>query len=400
MRDKILNFLRVHPNILNVFWKVAHVVFSFIGLFVPIRKKTMLITSFAGRKYDDSPKALYEEILCRHEFDDWDIIWAFVDPKNFDIPRGRKIAIDTWPFFMALLYSHVWISNSGMDRNIDIRKKDIIKIETWHGTPFKKIGEDQNSGTIGNYKECGPIDKKTIRCAQSEFDRDIFVRVFNADKNCILLSDLPRNDGLFRYTDKDIIGIKKTLGIQEGKKVLLYMPTYREYLVNEKKQTYLAPPINLDYWRGELGNQYVLLFRAHYAVTAALNLKEDDFLKDASAYPYINDLYAVADILISDYSSAYIDYSILDKPMLCFAYDEEEYIKKRGLYINLHQELPCPIDKNENDLINHIKNINWAKESEATRHFHKKYAPYAGNASNIVVNKLIQELKIQEQGRT
>lgn len=393
MREKILNFLRVHPGILNIFWRVANVVLTTLGLFVPIRSHTMLITSFAGRKFDDSPKAIYEEILKRHEFDDWEIIWAFVDPTLFEIPRGKKIRIDTWAFFMALLYSRVWISNSGMDRNINIKKKGIIKIETWHGTPFKKIGEDQNAGTIGNYKERGPVDSETIRCAQSEFDREIFARVFNADKNSILLSDLPRNDALLRYTSEDICLIRSNLGVSGAKKVILYMPTYREYLVNEKNETYLAPPMNLDKWEKKLGDKYVLLMRAHYAVVEKLKLKENGFVKDVSSYPSINDLYAVADILISDYSSAYIDYSILDKPMLCFAYDEKEYTEKRGLYVDLHKELPCPVDADEDTIINRILNLDYGEASLKTKKFHEKYAPYAGNASTIIVNNLIQRLK-------
>lgn len=393
MRQIIIDYLRVHPKVLGIFWRIARVLLSFIGFFIPIRQKTMLITSFAGRKYDDSPRALYEEILKRREFDDWDIIWAFVDPDKFDIPKGRKMKIDSWKFFMALLYSRVWISNSGMDRNIGINKKGTIKIETWHGTPIKKIGSDQNSGTLGNHKEHGPLDRNTIRCAQSKFDRNIFARVFNADKKCILLSDLPRNDGLLKYEDKDVKAIKEKIGLDDNKKVLLYMPTYREYLVNEKNQTYLAPPIDLVKWEKELGNNFILLIRAHYAISTSLNISVNGFVKDVSEYPYINDLYAVADILISDYSSAYIDFSILDKPMLCFAYDEEEYNMKRGLYIDLRKELPCTIDNNEDTLIDHIKRMDWEKESEASRHFHRKYAPYAGNASSIIIDRLQKKLQ-------
>ncbi len=393
MRSKILDFLRTHPGILNSFWKIMHVVFRFISIFVPIRKKTMLITSFAGRKFDDSPKALYDEILKRPEFKDWDLIWAFVDPDQFEIPRGRKIRIDTWPFFMALLYSAVWISNSGMDRNININRKGTIKIETWHGTPFKKIGSDQNSGTLGNYEETGPVDTRTIRCAQSEFDRDIFVRVFNAAPETFLLSDLPRNDSLLTYTEEQKAEIRKKIVIPDDKKIILYMPTYREYLVNEKNQTFLAPPMDLEKWQEKLGNQYVLLVRLHYAVSVAMALKENDFVKDVSGYPAINDLYAIADILLSDYSSAYVDYSILDKPMFCFAYDEAEYTEKRGLYLNLHEVLPCRIDADEDSVIDSILQMDEQKACEAAKAFHQRFAPHAGHASITVVDELIRRLK-------
>lgn len=396
MRTKILNFLRIHPRVLNIFWKVAHVFFSFIGFFVPIRKKTMLITSFAGRKFDDSPKAIYEEVLSRREFDDWEIIWAFIEPDKHVIPRGKKIKIDTLSFFSALLYSKVWISNSGMDRNIDINRKKTIKIETWHGTPLKKIGQDQNSGVLGNYEVHGSVDNSTIRCAQSEFDREIFVRIFNADKKCFLMCDLPRNDSLLHYSLNDIRKIKRSIGICSEKKVLLYMPTYREYLVNEKNQTYIAPPIDLNRWKNELADNYVLLVRAHYAISESLKIVNDNFVIDVSDYPFINDLYSVADILISDYSSAYFDYSILDKPMLCFAYDLDEYKKKRGLYLDLDKTLPCSIDSDESDLLLHIKNLNYEDAKKNVRKFHLKYAPHAGNASRTVVDELIRKLDIRK----
>lgn len=391
MRDIILNFLRIHPGILNFIWKVMRVILSFIAIFVPTRQRTMIITSFAGRKFDDSPKALYDAICKRKEFDDWDIIWVFVKPENFEIPRGRKIRIDTWSFFYALMYSKVWISNSGMDRGVGIRTHDKVRIETWHGTPLKKIGVDQNSNVLGNQKHNGKIDHETIRCAQSEFDRNVFARIMQADKKCFLMSDLPRNDGLLRYTQSDKKSIKCSLDIG-NKRVILYMPTYREYLIDQKNQTYLAPPINLHKWEEKLGEEYVLLIRAHYAVSVALNIIENDFVRDVSSYPFINDLYIIADILISDYSSAFFDYSILDKPMLCFAYDEEEYKEKRGLYFDIHTELPCPIDKDENSLIKHINNMEYKKECENTRVFHMKYAPHAGGASKAVIDKLIEKL--------
>ncbi len=392
MRDKILDFFRTHPNTLNTFWKTLHVFFAAFGSLVPVRDKTMLITSFAGRKYDDSPKALYEEILTREEFDDWDIIWAFVDPSRFNIPRGRKIRIDTIPFFMALLYSRVWISNSGMDRNIEINKKKTIKIETWHGTPLKKIGIDQNSGVLGNYKPPAKIDTETIRCAQSGFDREIFARIFAASPESFLMCDLPRNDALLKYTDKDIEAVKKNLGIDPGKIVILYMPTYREYLVNENNQTYLTPPINTEKWTKKLGRDYVVLIRAHYAVSAALDIKTDGSFIDVSDYPYINDLYSAADLMVSDYSSSFFDYAITGKPMLCFAYDLEEYSEKRGLYLDLEKNLPCPVCRDEDRLIEEIRMLDREAACNRTRAFRERFAPFAGNASKAVVDELIRRL--------
>jgi CDP-glycerol glycerophosphotransferase len=315
-----------------------------------------------------------------------------VDPEKHDIPRGDKIKVDTMLFFKTLLGSKVWVSNSGMDRGIDLMRQCNVRVETWHGAPIKKIGGEENQNSLGSNPSTyrGKLDADTIRCAQSEYDREIFARINHADKSAILLCDLPRNDGLLRYTTD--ASIKRKIGIDSCKKVILYAPTYREYLIDDHHDTYMAPPIHIEKWEKELGDEYVLLIRAHYAVTAALNIQESDFVKEVSAYPFINDLYIIADLLISDYSSSFIDFSILDRPMLCYAYDLEEYQEKRGLYIDLAKELPCEIDDDEVSLLNHIQSLDSHACSNKTKMFHKKYAPYAGNASKAVVDVVLKKL--------
>ena len=149
MRKKVIAFLKAHPLCVKAFWKIAHLALWTWGLFVPTQKKTIIFCSYGGRKFNDSPKAIYDEICSREEFNSWRLIWAFVNPDDFEIPRGEKIKIDTIKFFKALLYSRVWISNSGMDRGIELHRRQNIIVETWHGTPLKKIGGDENMNSIG-----------------------------------------------------------------------------------------------------------------------------------------------------------------------------------------------------------------------------------------------------------
>lgn len=394
MRERLIVFLKTHPWILRTIWSLTR---GFLWFFVKItkQKKSVLFCSFGGRNFNDSPKAVFDEICRRKEFQDWRFIWAFVDPDKFNIPRGEKVKVDTFAFLKALVTSKIWVSNSGMDRGIDLITDKIVRVETWHGTPLKKIGGEENQNTIGikpkDYK--GPIDYSAIRCAQSEFDREIFARVFHASKDSILLSDLPRNDELFNYNEQDCIAIRKSLGVDKSKKVILYTPTYREYLINDNSQNFIAPPINLERWKVELGEDYVLLVRAHYAVSAALGIINNDFVKDVSAYRSLNDLFVISDMMISDYSSTFFDYSILDRPMLCFAYDKDIYEEKRGLYLDMEKELPCRVCRTEDELLSEIKKQNYVMAAKKANAFHKKYAPFAGNASKIVVDNIINKLK-------
>lgn len=392
MRDSIIKFIKKHSLVANLLWGAMRVFMRVVSFFVPVNKKAIVFTSFGGRRFDDSPRALYDKICQMDEFRDWKLIWAFVNPEIYELPRGEKVTIDTISFFKTLLSSCVWIGNSEVDRGIRLYSKKFIRIETWHGTPMKKICGEENETSVETLNPNRRIDKSTIRCAQSEYDRDIFARIFSAQKDAILLSDLPRNDSLLSYTKEEINNIKRKIGINSGKKIILYTPTYREYLMCEDRKSEIVPPIDLKKWEKTLGNEYVLLVRAHYVVSESLNLPENEFVIDVSNYNCLNDLYAISDMMISDYSSTFFDYSILHRPMFCFAYDLEEYSRKRGLYLDMEKELPCPIDKDEDSLLSHILNVNYNAASEASKKFQMKYAPYAGHSCDIVINKLLERL--------
>ncbi len=387
---KLINFLKRHGGLLSAGRTFARF-FLHVTYLCPIKKKTMIFASFGGRKFDDSPRAIYDQIIHDPAFADWKLIWAFTEPEKVDIPRGEKVKMDSCGFYRKLFTSRVWVSNSGMDRGFELRNPRILRVETWHGTPLKKIcGEEHTNATKRMARK--RLDKKAIRCAQSEYDRQILARVLASSPESFLMCDLPRNDSLLRYTPEQKSAVRKALGIPEGKKVILYMPTYREYLLNENKENYIAPPMQLAKWRERLSDEYVLLMRAHYAVSAALELTEDEFVKDASGYGLLNDLYAIADILISDYSSAFIDGAICGMPMLCFAYDLAEYEEKRGLYLDLAEALPCTLCACEDELLAQIENLNYAEASEKTRAFAQKYAPYAGKATETVVAEMKRRL--------
>ena len=397
MRLKIINYLKQHPLALRIFWALAKAILSFLSKLVIIKRKNMLFASYGGRKFDDSPKSIYDEICKRKEFDDWNLIWAFDKPEKFIIPRGTKIRIDSLAFFKALLTSHVWISNSGMSRGIEYNDERIIKIETWHGSVLKKgCGEENTNKLGGEISKPNVIDNHTVRCAQSQIDVEILSRLFFASKESFLKVGLPRNDILAICSHNDYICAKRKLNIPINKKVILYMPTWRQYDLDSSKNIFCKPPINIKKWEDKFGKDYILLLRAHYAVTASMSLEENRFIRNVSNYPDVNDLYIASDILITDYSSAMIDYSILEKPIFCFAYDYEKYIEKIGLYLDLEKELPKHFYKYEDDLINGIENIDWNNSIKVAKFFKKKHADFSkGNASQMVVNRLLEKLNVK-----
>lgn len=388
MKQRIIDFIKCNPNIFALYNRFGSIFIRLMGVFIPIKRNKILFVSFGGKKYDDSPQSIYEKMITMKEFEGYEFVWAFVNTKSDILGNAKIVKIDSVSYFYHALSSKFWVVNVSAERGLNFKRKKTICINSWHGTPLKKIyGEENANQTPKIMKKPERFD---LVCAQSEYDQKIYSRIFNMKMDDIIISDLPRNDKLLKYTKDDIAFIKEKLEINQKKKVILYVPTYREYSRDSANACYFMPPLDFRKWESTLGNEYVLLFRAHYLVVKSMNIEENEFVREVSQYPQMSELYAISDIMISDYSSAFFDYAILERPELCFAYDLKEYEEKRGMYINIAEELPCTVDDNEDAILQHIANMDYKKASEMTRQFKAKYAPVAGCATEMVINEIIK----------
>lgn len=386
MHKRIINFVKYNKAFLALYHLLGNILILILKCFVRCNDKKILFMSYGGRKFDDSPKALYETIKADAFFKDYELVWGFLNPQDFNALGLKTVKVDTLKFYITAISSHIWINNSSVERGLNLRTKSTLEINTWHGTPLKKMGNDiqGNSGYSAGSKAKGKI----LYCSQSEYDREIFSRLFKTKKENILISDLPRNDKLLNLNNFNLSEIKEKIGVPKNKKIILYAPTFREYDRDGLNSCFINPPIDTEKWKNELSDNYVVLFRAHYEIINVLGIKNDGFFFNVSDYPYLDDLIAVSDMLISDYSSIYFDYSVTEKPMLNFAYDFDTYLKERGLYLDLKEALPCNVNLTEDSLIKEIKNLNISDYSKRCREFKERFAPNAGKASETVVNKL------------
>ncbi|MDR3344782.1 MAG: CDP-glycerol glycerophosphotransferase family protein [Oscillospiraceae bacterium] len=154
----------------------------------------------------------------------------------------------------------------------------------------------------------------------------------------------PRNDRLVRAKGQDTAARKAALGIPADKKVILYAPTWRDNQHDAKTGYVYATELDFAALRKAIGEEYAVLFRAHYHVSNGFDFSaHQGFVIDASREQDIAELYLAADLLITDYSSVFFDYAILERPILFYMYDLEKYRDElRGFYIS-PEELPGPI---------------------------------------------------------
>jgi len=322
-------------------------------------------------------------------FKDYKLVWALHDPEKYEIPGAETIKTDNLRYFITAIKARVWITNSSVERGLSFKGKHTFYFNTWHGTPIKKMGSDISSANESFRRKDNGYSPYDVFCSQGIFETDIFSRSFNIPKEKILKSGLPRNDILANYTEEQRAVIREKLNIKENQIVLLYCPTFREYEKDDNLGVVLAPPMDIKKWERILGSRYVLFFRAHYEVSTVMEIHENGFVRNMTSYPSMNELMIAADILISDYSSVFFDYSITGKPMLQFCYDYEKYSIKRGMYFDIRDWVDG--SDNEDDLIEKIRKTILDK-SENTVAFRNQFLNYYGSATIQCIDCIAREI--------
>lgn len=394
MNQKLASHIKYVKPLYACYYHTGTLFLRLLRLFVKPQDNMILFISYGGKKYDDSPKCIYEAMCHDKRFNGYELVWAFNDPGAYAIGMGRKIKTDTLRYFITALKARCWVTNSAVERGLSFKGKRTFYFNTWHGGTIKWMGCDipwENDSFRSKSKW-----KVDVMLAQSDYEARLFSRVFDIPLKRFETIGRPRNDGLAVSMPDEIERLKASLHIESRKKVILYAPTFREYEKNEAGCS-LSIPVDFHKWEKHLSDEYVVLFRAHYEVASHMNVQNSDFLRDVSDYPQLNDLMLVADILVSDYSGIYYDFSVMGKPMLCFAYDYEEYSQKRGLYFDIRKELSCGNISNENQLLNAITHLDKEKACRQSCRFRDKYVTAYGDATQKSLDIIATELNKNRQ---
>jgi CDP-glycerol glycerophosphotransferase len=210
----------------------------------------------------------------------------------------------------------------------------------------------------------------------------------------ILELGYPRNDSLFGLNAEQVAVIRERLGIPEGKRVVLYAPTWRDDQHSSALGYTLQLPVDFERLKSELGSDHVILFRTHYLICDDFDFERyGGFVIDVSDVNDVNDLYAVSDVLVTDYSSVFFDYATMDRPIVFYMYDLDEYANNmRGFYIDL-ADLPGPIVRTDDELAQAVRSAGTPNAVMADRYhrFNERFTYLDdGHASERVIQRVIR----------
>ncbi|QQZ10069.1 glycosyltransferase [Heyndrickxia vini] len=333
-----------------------HAEYTYYYETLAIREHTILFESFHGKNMSCNPYAIFKRLVHDERFNDYQYVWALNDvnncPKEFlDLPNVEYVEVNSDSYLRYLASCKYLINNTSFPPYF-IKKEGQVYVNTWHGTPLKTLGKDMN-GSLGQHKNLMRNFMHTdYIIAPNKFTADKMIDSHDLRgiyRGKIAETGYPRVDLVL----EDSINRKKQLGCKENKKIILYAPTWRGEVGN------VSDEINkiihdIKVLEKSLSEQYTILLKVHSLMQNHLKNSH----KHISVVPEhvdSNELLSIVDLLITDYSSIFFDFIITKKPIIFYAYDQNQYKKDRGFYLDI-EEMPGPICTSIFDVIDEVSN--------------------------------------------
>lgn len=291
----------------------------------------ILFESFNGKSCNDNPRAIFDVLLEGGV--DVPLYWSTRD-RTVEVPAGGIPVVEgTAAWHRAVAITKIWINNNNFPHYVRKRVGQYY-LQTWHGTPIKRLlGDIPRRNTPLSYrrimrKEAASWD---LLIAQSE-NAVKSLRTGLRYNGPICVMEYPRNIRLLRQAQNPK-AIKESLGLPVSSRVILYAPTWR----NEHREG------NRFNWYHEIDPYKLLsdsetwvLIRMHHNMRL-LNLASSRVI-DVSNHPHVEELIAVSDLLITDYSSIAFDFALTGSPTIYATDHSGQYEKERGTYHRVDHE--------------------------------------------------------------
>ncbi|GAA1297191.1 hypothetical protein GCM10009647_010410 [Streptomyces sanglieri] len=359
----------------------------------PLRD-TVLYSSFDGRQYSDSPRAVHEEIARRGA--ELEHLWVVSD-QQARIPAGATaVEHGSAAWHEALARSRYVVTNTQLPEWFERREGQCV-VQTWHGTPLKRIGLDLAGTARADAAHLATIERRarqwSFLVSPNSFSTPVLRRSFGYPGE-ILECGSPRND-LFHAPDRAKVAaaVRERLALPEGKRVVLYAPTVREDQPRGGGRYALDLRLDLAAAERELGDDTVLLVRRHHLVTGRLPDSGSGFVRDVSRYGDAGELMLISDALVTDYSSLMFDFARTGRPMLFHTYDLAHYRDTLGGFcFDFEARAPGPLIPGSAALVEALRDPERATAGHAQAYeaFRRDFCDLDdGHAAACVVDRML-----------
>ncbi|MBA2522664.1 MAG: CDP-glycerol glycerophosphotransferase family protein [Solirubrobacterales bacterium] len=342
-----------------------------------------VVFTSSERSYSDSPRAIEAELVRR----------GVPIRRRWLLPEGawapdevERVLPGTEEARAAIESADYIVSNTYLLQRFE-KKADALYLQTWHGTPLKRIGHDiRVPRHVLNHEVSSREDFRRwdLLLAPNSFTVPYLEDAFPGVE--ILASGYPRND-ILSSPDADRVrtATRDQLGLAGDDVAVLYAPTWRD---DDLSVRFGLDPEKLQ--EAGLDPHTVVLARSHLLTPVADSSTGWKGWRDVTTWPDISELYLAADVLITDYSSAMFDFAVTGKPMVFYTYDLEHYRDElRGFNFDFEGEAPGPLLRTPEELVRALERIGDQAGEYAERYgaFRERFCPLDdGRASQRVID--------------
>ena len=320
--------------------------FNLSALLFPLKENRAAFISMHNENFNDSLGEVMREFQSRG-FDCVSITRRDLDVKLKNIPR-------VFGFFFRksrLLASskYVFLNDNFMPMAFLNFKKGAVVTQLWHAEgAFKRFGLSIKQPENVRKNEIAGNKRLSYVVCSSKSVVPIYAEAFGMREEQVLPLGAPRADYLLKEENKTkaVTKIENLFPVSKGKQILLYAPTFRDTKEENEK---LLSNFDFELFKREFVDEYAVFVKLHPQVHENVSLPS--FAFDVTEYDDVRELVLAADVLVTDYSSICMDFSLLSKKTVFFAFDEEKYTKERNFCFDYKTELPGEIAKTTEEVI-------------------------------------------------
>lgn len=358
------------------------------ALSLPVRPDVVLFESFQGAQASCHPRAIFEAISADPRFEGHTFVWVLrVGEPVPEMLRERPnvvVAVRDSDLFHRYLATAGWLINNVTFPPYFVRRPEQHYLNTWHGTPIKTLGKDARPGYLQhanisrNFLQTTHMISPCTWTTGALMDRCDVRGIFTGQ---IAELGSPRSDAGIASSEADRLALRDRLGLHPETPVVLYAPTWRGGTDGGSKDVALS--IEALSALDSVDDATVLFRGHHYSERALREAGLGQRLVPADIDT--NELLAIVDVLITDYSSIFFDFLPFDRPIAFYTPDEQEYREERGLYFEV-EELPGMVSRRVERLTEVVRELttNPGADSRAPirEAWRERYAPHEdGNAT-------------------
>ena len=347
----------------------------------PVRARTVVYESFEGNGVLDNPEAIFRELLRSADMADLTHTWVLnsshqhreIQAEFADDPRVRFVKHRSFGYFRALATSNYLVNNATFPPEFS-KRPDQVYLNTWHGTPLKRMGYDMPNGamasanTLRNFVSADFLLSQNPYMTEQMYENSYRLRGIYAGK--IIEAGYPRVDHQFLDEHAVTAGRRRlqAAGLDlRGRRIVLYAPTWKGGSFSSPEDDARELFETVQGLQARLGrDEYVVLLKTHQVVHrfAATNPALARVLV-SNDIP-TNTVLGLSDILITDYSSIFFDFLASDRPIVFYTPDASAYSEMRGTYLAA-QELPGTSCATLDELAAAVQNVGSDRAPQSER---------------------------------